>query len=71
MIANIIPLSTCPPFAARGKWYIVECQLLDDHYWGLSPSLVLERFVEGEEEWVGHAFAGDVGAWAVAGEDRN
>ena len=31
--------------------------------------LVLVRFVEGEEEGVGHAFAGDVGAWAVAGED--
>ena len=33
--------------------------------------LVLVRFVEGEEEGVGHAFAGDVGAWAVAGDDRN
>ena len=35
------------------------------------PCLVLVRFVEGEEEGVGHAFAGDVGAWAVAGDDRN
>ena len=35
------------------------------------PWLVLVRFVEGEEEGVGHAFAGDVGAWAVAGDDRN
>ena len=35
------------------------------------PRLVLVRFVEGEEEGVGHAFAGDVGAWAVAGDDRN
>ena len=33
--------------------------------------LVLVRFVEGEEEGVGHAFAGDVGAWAVAGDNRN
>ena len=37
----------------------------------LLPCLVLVRFVEREEEWVGHAFAGDVCARAVAGEDRN
>lgn len=31
--------------------------------------LFFKRFVEGEEEGVGHAFGGDVRAWAVAGDD--
>ena len=71
LIANIIPLLTCRKKGARGKWYVVECELLSDHYWRLLLWLVLVRFVEGEEEGVGHAFAGDVGAWAVAGDNRN
>ena len=71
LIANIIPLLTCHKKGARGKWYVVECELLSGHYWRLLLCLVLVRFVEGEEEGVGHAFAGDVGAWAVAGDDRN
>ena len=35
----------------------------------MSARLFFKRFVEGEEEGVGHAFAGDVGAWAMAGDD--
>ena len=69
MIANIIPLLTCRKRGARGKWYVVECELLSGHYWRLLLWLVLVRLVEGEEEWVGHAFAGEVGAWAVARDD--
>ena len=30
---------------------------------------VVVWFVEGEEEWVGHAFGGEVGAWTVARND--
>ena len=71
LIANIIPLLTCRKKGARGKWYVVECELLSGHYWRLLLWLVLVGFVEGEEEGVGHALAGDVGAWAVAGDDRN
>ncbi len=69
LIANIIPLLTCRKKGARGKWYVVECELLSGHYWRLLLCLVLVRLVEGEEERVGHAFAGDVGAWAVARDD--
>lgn len=69
LIANIKPLSTCRKRGARGKWYVVECELLSGHYWRLLLWLVLVRLVEGEEEWVGHAFAGEVGAWAVARDD--
>ena len=36
-----------------------------------SVTLFLVRFVEGEEEGVGHAFGGDVGAWTVARDDRD
>ena len=35
----------------------------------MSARLFFKRFVEGEEEGVGHAFGGDVRAWAVAWDD--
>ena len=67
-----------PPAAEREQeGFVSYCVLVryTVHCWyvclGMSAELwlVLVRFVEGEEEGVGHAFAGDVGAWAVAGED--